>query len=160
MMNKMRAIVSLFLLFPLLMSAQEAPRGLRVDLLEHPDSIFVSGQQAVVSSTTPYFSWECGSGMAGGRQAAWRILVASAADRLTEGKADVWDSGRQKSSSSTAVCYGGKALRPSSCYFWTVQTFDRQAMPVPGLSRNRLGLRPFSTAVLLIILLLLTQLAL
>lgn len=126
MMNKMRAIVSLFLLFPLLMSAQEAPRGLRVDLLEHPDSIFVSGQQAVVSSATPYFSWECGSGMTGGRQAAWRILVASNADRLTEGKADVWDSGRQKSSISTAVCYGGKALRPSSCYFWTVQTFDRQ----------------------------------
>lgn len=46
-----------------------------------------------LDTTTPRFSWQMQSDGQGVMQTAYRILVASSVEMLTENKADLWDSG-------------------------------------------------------------------
>ena len=43
-------------------------------------------------------------------QTAYRVLEATSEEKIVEGAADVWDSGKVKSSDNTGVSYGGEAL--------------------------------------------------
>ena len=49
-----------------------------------------------LDTTTPRFSLQMQSDGQGVMQTAYRILVASSVEMLTENKADLWDSGRGK----------------------------------------------------------------
>ncbi|MFF4056211.1 family 78 glycoside hydrolase catalytic domain [Streptomyces sp. NPDC001668] len=77
-----------------------------------------------VDAARPRFGWRTASRVRGRRQTAYRILVASVPDRLADGLADVWDSGRTDSADSVAVRYAGPDLHPSTRYHWTVQVWD------------------------------------
>lgn len=112
-----------FSCFPKMKDQTPQPHHLRVDLLDYPDSVFASGQKATVSCR-PTFSWTCATDRTLSKSKGWRILVASTIDRLKQGKADYWDSGLQKSFSQYPVTYQGKALKPLSSYYWTVQLTD------------------------------------
>jgi alpha-L-rhamnosidase len=85
-----------------------------------------------VDVARPRFGWRTDSTVRGRRQTAYRILVATSADRLTPARADVWDSGRVTSPDSVAVRYAGPALRPSTRYHWTVTVWDEHARAVPA----------------------------
>lgn len=85
-----------------------------------------TAQPLGIDDAHPSLSWQLGSPVNGARQTAYRILVASTQDRLTPGRADVWDSGKVGSAASVGVPYGGPALRSSQRYFWTVQVWDGQ----------------------------------
>ncbi|GLP69569.1 hypothetical protein TUSST3_61910 [Streptomyces sp. TUS-ST3] len=85
-----------------------------------------------VDAARPRFGWRTASPVRGRRQTAYRILVASTPDRLAEGRADVWDSGRIDSADSVAVRYAGPALQASTRYHWTVQVWDEHGSPLPG----------------------------
>ncbi|WEO99558.1 family 78 glycoside hydrolase catalytic domain [Streptomyces sp. FXJ1.172] len=85
-----------------------------------------------VDAAAPRFGWRMRSSVRGRRQSAYRLLVAGTAERLRAGRADVWDSGRVASADSVAVRYGGRALRPSTRYFWTVLVWDENGRAVSG----------------------------
>src|SRR5512138_419805 len=63
-----------------------------------------------VDVTRPVFGWELTSRDRGEVQTAFRILVATSAERLAPGQADVWDSGRRPGSAAAFVPYEGPRL--------------------------------------------------
>ena len=126
--------------FPFMALAQ-TPTCLTTDLLEHTDRVYIGGlpstislgdtrsviepwQSAAIRSVNPWLGWVVNSSIPNTIQTAYRVLVATKRELLAEGKADMWDSGEVKSSNSSAVVYTGKPLKPSTVYYWTVQTRD------------------------------------
>src|SRR4051812_3794301 len=81
--------------------------GLRVADLRDDDVSDPPGVDAV----PPRLSWQLASEVNGEPEAAYRILVARPPERLTAGRADVWDSGKVTSNASVGVAYAGPALR-------------------------------------------------
>ena len=80
-----------------------------------------------IDTETPRFSWKIHNTFytQGQHQTAYRLLVATAPDKLKPGKTDVWDSGVVPSGQSHLVDYGGAALLSGGDYYWKVQVYDR-----------------------------------
>ena len=91
-----------------------APVNLRTDGLVNPLGI---------DSPRPVLSWRSDNESPDWTQHSYRILVASSAARLHQGYADIWDSGRQLSSDSIDIPYGGPRLSSQQRCFWSVQTW-------------------------------------
>ncbi|NCB07269.1 MAG: alpha-rhamnosidase, partial [Bacteroidia bacterium] len=91
-----------------------APTGLLTELLRVPE-------KAVITNPRPGFSWIFPQ--EGVSQTAFRILVASSPDLLSEGKADMWDSKMTQSPASINVRYAGKELQPDAVYWWAVKVW-------------------------------------
>ncbi|HEX4342081.1 MAG TPA: hypothetical protein VH255_01745, partial [Verrucomicrobiae bacterium] len=72
----------------------------------------------------PRLSWILNSNTRGQQQTAYQILVASSEKKLTEGKADLWDSGKIASDQSIELNYGGAALASTEPCFWKVRVWD------------------------------------
>ncbi|WP_405539820.1 glycoside hydrolase family 78 protein [Streptomyces sp. NBC_00075] len=83
-----------------------------------------------VDAGRPRFGWRMRSTTRGRSQGAYRILVASSPDKLTDGRADVWNSGRVRTADSVAVRYAGEPLRASTRYHWTVTVWDAEGRSV------------------------------
>jgi alpha-L-rhamnosidase len=79
----------------------------------------------------PRFSWQLldSKYVRGQAQTAYQMLVAGSPDKLTETKADVWNSGKINSSQSVLTPFGGKKLQSSSVYFWKVRVYDKDGNP-------------------------------
>ncbi|MBP3557676.1 MAG: hypothetical protein J6K20_08250 [Thermoguttaceae bacterium] len=126
-----------------------APTKLLVDLLEKTDVVWRDGyptqltladvpkaverlQVAEIRSSRPAFSWVVPAPKRGAAQSAWRIQIATDRSILAESKGapDVWDSGKTPGAESTAVPFGGsEPLKPSTVYYWRVQTWDETDAP-------------------------------
>lgn len=100
---------------------EDAVAGLTVEHRTEPLGVDAAG---------PRFGWRMRSAARGRSQGAYQILVASSPDRLTSARADVWNSGRVRSSDSVAVRYTGSPLGPSTRYHWTVTVRDADGRPV------------------------------
>ncbi len=74
---------------------------------------------------TPYFGWYVNDADANEIQTAYRIVVASSLNTLNADAADIWDTGAVKSRLQNHVAYAGAGLESDRCYFWKVQTWDR-----------------------------------
>ena len=96
-------------------AADAGPVRLRCDYLDNPLGI---------DSAAPHFSWQSDSPARNWKQSAYEILVASSAELLKGGKADVWDSGKQVSEESVGIAYGGPALEARHRYYWSVRVWD------------------------------------
>ena len=94
-----------------------APTGLLVDLLSHPEN-------ASLTDATPKFSWIVNAAGNDVTQSAYRIVVSSSATALASDAGDLWDSGKVASNQSINVPYAGKALAAKATYHWKVQTWD------------------------------------
>ena len=90
----------------------------------------------------PLLSWKLHDGTYGARQTAYQVLVASSSSSLSEGKPDVWDSGRVESDRSVGVPYAGPALAAEKRYFWQVKVWgqDGKAYPTSAVSWWETGL--------------------
>lgn len=77
-----------------------------------------------IDVAAPRFSWQLVSDRNGARQIAYRILVASDPDLLSEGKADLWDSGRVETDQSVHVAYAGPRLQSRQRVYWQVTVWD------------------------------------
>jgi alpha-L-rhamnosidase len=113
-------------LLALAVSAQAAPVHLRTNALVNPLSI---------DTPQPAFSWQSDAKTPHWMQSAYEILVATDAENLLPGKADVWDSGRIDSSESLDVIYAGVAIKPQQHYIWKVLVWDnngKQTTSVPA----------------------------
>jgi alpha-L-rhamnosidase len=83
-----------------------------------------------MDASRPRFGWRIQSATRGRSQGAYQILVASSPDKLSAARADVWNSGRVRSSDSVAVRYQGEPLSASTRYHWTVTVWDTEGRPV------------------------------
>ncbi|MBI5766626.1 MAG: family 78 glycoside hydrolase catalytic domain [Verrucomicrobia bacterium] len=72
----------------------------------------------------PRLSWQLESARRGARQVAYRVLVASAPEKLARGEADRWDSGRVESERTTHVEYHGHPLASRDACHWCVEVWD------------------------------------
>lgn len=98
-----------------LLNAQ--PVRLRCEYLMNPLGIDIQ---------RPVLSWQSDSRARNWRQLAYEIFVASRPDLLNRGKADIWDSGKQKSGESSGVAYDGPPLKSRERYYWTVRVWGNK----------------------------------
>ena len=72
----------------------------------------------------PRLSWRLESDRRGVAQIAAQIRVASTAEKLTRGEADLWDSGRVAGAGSDQVVYAGRPLVSRQQCCWQVRVWD------------------------------------
>ena len=92
--------------------------NLRCDYLVNPLGI---------DERSPRLSWTLESEARGARQLAYRIRVASTAQKLASGEADLWDTGRVESDQTTHIAYAGKPLTSRATAHWTVELWPTAA---------------------------------
>lgn len=96
-----------------------------------------------VDAERPRLSWTLASELRGARQTAYQIRVASTADLLAAGHADLWDSGKVLSNDTAHVEYAGRPPAPGSLCWWKVRVWDSAGAPSPwsAVATWRAGLR-------------------
>ncbi|MFT4094525.1 MAG: alpha-L-rhamnosidase C-terminal domain-containing protein [Niabella sp.] len=121
------------------------PVALRVDLLLHTDKVWQHGfvvsqtleqarsdpqnyQAARIGNSNPRFSWVVNSNKQGASQSAYQVLIASSAQKLQAGIADVWNSGKIVTSQQLNIEYSGNKLRPNTVYYWRVKIWDNKGV--------------------------------
>ncbi len=114
-MLKLARVLGL-LLFTMI-TVQARPVHLRCEYLTNPLGI---------DAERPVLSWQSDSTGRNWTQTAYQVLVASKAEFLKAGKADVWDSGKQASGESVSIAYGGPALESRKRYYWSVRVWDQR----------------------------------
>ena len=97
--------------------ATEAPCGLTVERLAGPCG---------VDAAVPRLGWKmvAPEGARDVKQTAYRVLVASSAEKLAKDTGDMWDSGKIAGDRSVDVAYAGAPLASSRRYWWKVRTWD------------------------------------
>jgi alpha-L-rhamnosidase len=81
-----------------------------------------------IDTPRPALSWQSNATERDWKQSAYEILVASSVEQLRNGHADVWDSGKQMSSESVDIAYGGPVLKARQRCYWTVKTWDAKGV--------------------------------
>ena len=89
-------------------------KNLQVEYQTNPLGIDVS---------QPRFNWQMESDRYGASGQAYRLWVADSPERLAAGRY-IYDSGKVLSGESVGVVYQGKALQPSTRYYWKVSVWD------------------------------------
>lgn len=116
---KLKSGISILLsfLFVLTANATLTPVRLTCEYLVDP---------SVIDARHPRLSWinTATPGERGQQQTAYQIRVASSADKLKKEQADLWDSGKKKSSQSFLVRYEGKPLQSRQECWWQVRVWD------------------------------------
>jgi alpha-L-rhamnosidase len=80
----------------------------------------------------PSLSWQLSDNNQRAKQTAYQVQVASRAEMLAQGNADVWDSGRVESGQSLNVRYAGLPLQASTRYFWRVTVWGAEGKAYPA----------------------------
>jgi len=94
------------------------PTNLRCEYLVDP---------TVIDVQEPRLFWEIQDARRGVRQTAYRILVASSAETLSQDRGDMWDSGRIESDETIHITYKGSPLKSRMCCYWKVKVWLRVA---------------------------------
>jgi alpha-L-rhamnosidase len=79
-----------------------------------------------IDSEQPLLSWIVKAEGFNREQTAYQILAASRPDLLNEKDADVWNSGKVKSTQSAHIKYKGKKLNSIQKYWWKVKIWDEK----------------------------------
>ncbi|MDR1814412.1 MAG: alpha-L-rhamnosidase N-terminal domain-containing protein, partial [Tannerella sp.] len=98
-------------------NSADAPYDLRVEYLCEPLS---------VDTPHPRLSWKNVASSRDFHQTDYQVIVASKADLLREGKADLWDSGEVMSDEQIDVRYAGKSLLGQRLVYWKVRVRDNR----------------------------------
>ncbi len=77
----------------------------------------------------PRLSWLLECPERGQRQTAYQVLAATSPKLLSEGKSDLWDSGKVISGESVQVVYAGQPLSSGQRVYWKVRAWDREGHP-------------------------------
>ena len=101
-------------------SAAVSTANLRCEYLANPLGI---------DATNPRLSWIINSSRRGEMQTAYEVLVASSPKLLSDGKGDLWDSGKVSSDENSQIVYAGSPLVSRECCYWKVRTWDRDGKP-------------------------------
>jgi alpha-L-rhamnosidase len=103
-------------------SAEVAVSGLQCEYLNNPLGIDVA---------IPRFTWQLTDAdhVRGQKQTGYEVLVASRPELLEAGRADLWTSGRVRSSQSALVPYAGNKLASGQDCHWKVRVYDQDQQP-------------------------------
>src|ERR1700721_834763 len=115
-MQRLRGLRA-FIVVMLPSTAFAAPHPLRCEYLENPLGI---------DKASPHLSWQSDGPERNWRQVSYEILVASSAELLRAGKADIWASGKITSAESVGIVYRGPALESRRRYYWKVRVWDAE----------------------------------
>lgn len=77
-----------------------------------------------IDNISPHLSWKIKSDKNNTEQSAYQVIAASSTDLLSEGKADLWDSGKTGSDASFRIQYTGKPLASGELAYWKVRIWD------------------------------------
>ncbi len=77
-----------------------------------------------IDNQAPNLSWRSDNQERNWRQSAYEIFVASSPQGLASGRADIWDSGKQRSGESVGIAYAGPKLESRQRYYWAVRVWD------------------------------------
>jgi len=116
------------------------PGGLRCDLIEHTDRVYINGelsqisfdeiaeiaeasQLALIESLQPAFSWIIEDSRNNTMQKAFQIQIGTSIDEMKKNTGFVWNSGKTISQRSQ-VTYGGKDLKPETNYYWRIKVWN------------------------------------
>jgi alpha-L-rhamnosidase len=77
-----------------------------------------------IDTPQPRLSWVAESAERNQKQTAYQILAASTPDKLSEDKADLWDSGKVALNRGLEVSYQGKPLHSGQRIYWKVRAWD------------------------------------
>ncbi|WP_144549232.1 glycoside hydrolase family 78 protein [Bacillus sp. X1(2014)] len=83
-----------------------------------------------IDKENPRFSWIMESDIRGQKQSAYQIIVSTDKKKLKKSEGDIWDTGKIKSDQSNNIKYEGKALSPTTRYYWTVKVWDKDGNQV------------------------------
>ncbi len=79
-----------------------------------------------IGTKEPAFGWKIASEVNGTSQKAYQVLVASDTRLLNEKEADLWNSGKVRSTDQVMVIYQGKELKSRSVCYWKVRIWDQK----------------------------------
>lgn len=79
----------------------------------------------------PQLSWEVSGNYEGVYQSAYRVMIASSPELLSEDVADIHDSGKVMSAKSTAVTFPDIPFRSRTRYYWKVKIWDEKGTESP-----------------------------
>jgi alpha-L-rhamnosidase len=79
----------------------------------------------------PLLQWKMQDPEREAAQTAYQVLVASSPDLMTEGQADLWNSGKINSDESVHVKYQGKPLTSAQTCYWKVRIWNQEGEPSP-----------------------------
>ena len=105
---------------PALGASALEPARLRVEYLENP---------AGIDETQPRLDWVVESDERGQYQTAYRVLAATAPDKVEPGEADLWDSQKVASDQTRHIVYTGAPLESRQQVYWTVRVWDADGEP-------------------------------
>jgi alpha-L-rhamnosidase len=113
-----------FLLGLLIVQAIEplVPTKLHCEYLSDPAGIDV---------LSPRLDWILLSDRRGEKQIAYRIVVATTLENLTQDRGDLWDSGKIISDENAQIVYGGHPLQSRTRCFWKVRVWNKAGQPSP-----------------------------
>jgi alpha-L-rhamnosidase len=83
-----------------------------------------------IDVTAPRLGWRMQTGRRGARQTAYRCLAASVSERLREGEADLWDSGKVETDQSIHIPYAGQDLASRQRVYWQVTVWDEAGQAI------------------------------
>lgn len=111
------SITFLFFIFVYWASAQIRIEGLTCELLKNPTGI---------ESQHPRLGWKIASDQRSVVQTACQVLVASSPEKLAEGTADLWNSGKIETNQSQLLPYDGVKLESADNCFWKVKVWTNK----------------------------------
>jgi alpha-L-rhamnosidase len=84
-----------------------------------------------IDGISPRLSWRIESAARGAAQTAYQIQISSDKERLAQGQADVWDSGKISSDAMGMEIPSKVALVSEKRYWWRVQVWDEKGRESP-----------------------------
>jgi Alpha-L-rhamnosidase N-terminal domain./Bacterial alpha-L-rhamnosidase. len=110
------ALIAIFLLSAFSMQARQLlPFDLRCEYNINPLGI---------DESNPSLSWKLTDQRPNSAQTAYEIEVSTSLKGLQAGSAEVWKSGKVNSSENIHIRYAGNDLKPFTCYYWRVRSWD------------------------------------
>ncbi len=73
---------------------------------------------------SPRLSWSIESGQRGVLQTSYQIIVSNSIDELSKNNANIWDSGKINTPTSTGISYKGPELFSRQRYYWKVKVWS------------------------------------
>jgi alpha-L-rhamnosidase len=77
-----------------------------------------------VDTENPRLRWQISDKREGATQNAYKIIVGTDSEKVSNGSGDMWNTGKV-ADESTLVSYQGKPLQPFTKYYWTIQVWDK-----------------------------------
>jgi len=117
-MNYRNKLITFLILFSSFAAfSQVQVDGLTSELLNNPVGI---------ETSQPRLGWKIECDLRNVSQTAYQILVASSTEKLDQGEADLWNSGKTESNQSQLILYQGEKLGSADNCYWKVKVWTNQ----------------------------------